>query len=289
MGCSGCRGGSHAAPHPAVSLPCRRGLLLEERHPPGPGAHQVRARPPWCPPTRPQQRPLSPTLSRGWGWACWGHPWGAAPAPLPGGGHVLGHKTTLWHTGGGSPDPPMLQRVLPCRLQGHRGGHLGQCPPGLPGRTYRACPSHGVTPRCPQHVAGACHLHPAAGGGQGPGSAPAGRGSGCSDPPRVPADLGTVQGGRARWGDRGRDGRAGHPVPGEGDHALRVRLRQRAPLQKVGAGGCQPSILEPSPAGGARISSPKSRSSPDVPPLPSHRGSLSEKRLLFHRGIFPMN
>jgi len=55
-------------------------------------------------------------------------------------------------------------------------------------------------------------------------------------PARLPADLGAVQGGRARRGDRRRAGRAGHPVPGEGDHALRVDLRQRAPLQKVGEG-----------------------------------------------------
>lgn len=81
---------------------------------------------------------------------------------------------------------PALQRVLPCRLQGHRGGHLGQRPPGLPGRTYRACPPRGVTLGCPQDVAGACHLRPAAGRGQGPGSAPAGRGPGCSDPPLGP-------------------------------------------------------------------------------------------------------
>lgn len=204
----------------------------------------------------------------------------------------MGHKTTLGRTGGGSPDPPPphCSVYCPAGCKDIEGDIWGNAHQGYRDVRTEPAPPHGVTPGCPQHVAGACHLHPAAGGGQGPGSAPAGRGgSGCSDPPRVPADLGAVQGGRARRGDRGRDGWAGHPVPGEGDHALRVRLRQRAPLQKVGAGGCQPSISEPSPAGGARISSPKSRSSPDVPPLPSRRGSLSEKRLLFHRGIFPMN
>lgn len=99
--------GSHTAPHLGASLPCRPDLLFGQRYPFLPGARQVSS----CPTSSVSEQ---------------------SPAQH----HYLSPSALL----SPSHSSCAFQCVLPCWLQGHRGGHLGQHEGGLPGCTYRAEP-----------------------------------------------------------------------------------------------------------------------------------------------------
>lgn len=125
---------------------------------------------------------------------------------------------------GGSPDPPLtmcFSVYCPAGCKDIHGDIWGN-----PSQGYRDV-SVGTMVHPPgtvptARVATACHPQQPRGDGCGLGvpHGVLGPAVGCCPYPLLPADISAVQGSRARRGDCGRTGWAGHPVPGEGDHAL---------------------------------------------------------------------
>uniref|UniRef100_A0A8C8B006 Uncharacterized protein n=1 Tax=Otus sunia TaxID=257818 RepID=A0A8C8B006_9STRI len=212
--------------------------------------------------------PSAPVSSPSLSWVLGAHP-GAFGVQLQRAGELRGCAEGVGM--GASLDPPpsprVFQRVLSRGLQGHRRGHLGQPQPGLPGCKCRAwlplwgTPLCGSVPLCMgQHP----WVHP-------PGTVPGTHGC-CLSPPQQTAEVG--------YGHGVPHGRCGGAV------VLPSALSCSPQTSVLCKAAVHAGVIADELGGQVTLSRQKGITlyeSAFANGLHSKRGSLSEKRLIFHK------